>query len=101
MYQLVKKKPRLIAILLAKYLDQKQKLFMSFDSLWSILSAMGKHLGEIYCIIDALDECAEESQESLLTQISETFGEHNGSINELGIHFLIKSRPYEEIARHL
>ncbi|KAJ0417497.1 hypothetical protein BJY00DRAFT_325492 [Aspergillus carlsbadensis] len=101
LYQLVQKHPDWVRFLLPKYLIRKEKLFTSFEALWSILVAMAKEFKEIYCIIDALDECTRDSQETLLAQLAETLDEDSGGLDELGLHILVTSRPYEEIGRHL
>ncbi|KAF3398389.1 hypothetical protein F1880_006446 [Penicillium rolfsii] len=75
---------------------------MSFDALWAALMDLGRALAlngtEMYCIIDALDECDIESRNTLLEQISQSFEQSNGtSLVACNIHFLIISRPYPEI----
>ncbi|KAL3480520.1 hypothetical protein BJX99DRAFT_18142 [Aspergillus californicus] len=101
LYHLVQQHPALVALLLEKYRVQKAALLASFDVLWSVLLDMGSEQGEIYCMIDALDECSPEEQEILLTQVTETFGENNLMCKQRGICLLITSRPYAEIERHL
>ncbi len=53
-----------------------------------------KRTGRKYCIIDALDECDPESQETLLSQLEAWVSSSN-------IRLLITSRPYPEIERYL
>jgi hypothetical protein len=101
LHQLVHKHPEWVRFLMPKYLVRKEKLFTSFEALWSILLAIAKEFGEIYCIIDALDECTRDSQETLLAQLAETFDEGSEGPDGLGLHILVTSRPYEEIGRHL
>jgi hypothetical protein len=86
---------------MTKYSVRKEALFTSFEALWSALLAMAKDSGKIYCIIDALDECTPDSQETLLSQLAETFHQTIEGSVDLGIHILVTSRPYEEIGRHL
>jgi hypothetical protein len=86
---------------MTKYSVRKETLFTSFEALWSALLAMAKDSGEIYCIIDALGECTPDSQETLLSQLAETFHQTIGGSVDLGIYILVTSRPYEEIGRHL
>jgi hypothetical protein len=48
-----------------------------------------------------LDECDPESQEMLLEQLEETFGQHSASDLATNIRILITSRPYREIRESL
>ncbi|KAF9884895.1 hypothetical protein FE257_000962 [Aspergillus nanangensis] len=102
LHQLIKARPELVRFLFAKYEQRKEAMFTSFDTLWSVLTSIGADAdsGEKFCIIDALDECDMESQETLLTQISQTFNSRNAD-GPSTLHFLITSRPYPEISRCL
>ncbi|KAH8694191.1 hypothetical protein BGW36DRAFT_463772 [Talaromyces proteolyticus] len=102
LYQVVKQRQDFMRHLLHKFEDRKEKLFDSFDGLWTIFMEIGRenNNGQLYCIIDALDECTHESQKVLLTQIKQSFGNKNIKRN-LGINFLITSRPYPEIREYL
>lgn len=99
----MKQRPRLMEPLLRKWRERSTKLFDSFDGLWNILLELWQTgvEGELYCIIDALDECDRESQVELLKQIAQTFGSENTKASSPHIHFLITSRPYPEIRRFL
>ncbi|KAK2591555.1 hypothetical protein QQS21_010748 [Conoideocrella luteorostrata] len=98
--QLLKQHPRLYSYVLPKYHEQKAKLFESFDTLWTIfiLAAADDNTGRKYCIIDALDECDEESQKMLLQQLQKTFQGPDAPPN---VCILITSRPYPEIGEFL
>jgi Cdc6-like AAA superfamily ATPase len=104
LYQLVKQHPPLMHHLLPRYNERKDKLFGSFDALWTVLLDIAKSSDgmEFYYIIDALDECEPDSQKSLLEQIHQTFSNLNskGSAPS-NMHVLITSRPYHEIRRSL
>ncbi|KAF6806912.1 pfs domain-containing protein [Colletotrichum plurivorum] len=60
--------------------------------------AADKTTGQKYCIIDALDECDKESQNTLLKQLKESFQNRDAPPN---VHVLVTSRPYPEIRRHM
>ena len=98
--QLVQQHPQLLDYILPKYNERKADLFKSFDALWTIFmaAAADQNMGRKYCIIDALDECEQESQKILLRQIQESFQSGNVMSN---IRILITSRPYSEIKEHL
>ncbi|KAL2814419.1 hypothetical protein BJX63DRAFT_442494 [Aspergillus granulosus] len=102
-YYLVKERPALMKHLLPKYIERKATLFSSFDALWAILMEMGQNDSfEIYCIIDALDECESDSQEMLLRQLHHTFQRHRATdTSSYNLHILITSRPYLEIDGYL
>jgi DNA polymerase III delta prime subunit len=104
LYQLIKKHPILMEHFLPRYAERKDKLFSSFDALWAALMDIDKNSNnlDIYCIIDALDECDLDSQKILLGQIDQTFNNLNSKhASPLNIHILITSRPYHEIRQYL
>ncbi|GFF66485.1 hypothetical protein IFM62136_06637 [Aspergillus lentulus] len=102
LYQTIQNRPSSLGSLVSKYRGYKDKLFSSFDALWSVLMEIGNRSGlKLYCIIDALDECDDEALESLLIQLSRTFQPGDSRYNQSGIHVLITSRPYEEIRLYL
>ncbi|PLB42131.1 Pfs, NACHT, and Ankyrin domain protein [Aspergillus candidus] len=71
----------------------------SFDTLWAVLMDVGRAVEgpEIYCIVDALDECAADSQDMLLQQIYHSFSEERVSSSAPHkLHMLIISRPYPD-----
>ncbi|KAL4733499.1 hypothetical protein BDV11DRAFT_175643 [Aspergillus similis] len=95
--------PVLMKHLLRKYVERKESLYNSFDALWNILCDMSQESSvDIYCIIDALDECDSESQQTILQQITQTFSSHKTVDTASSLpHILITSRPYQEIRQHL
>ncbi|KAL6855647.1 hypothetical protein J3F83DRAFT_753806 [Trichoderma novae-zelandiae] len=97
--QLIQQRPQLLDYLMPRYRERGAKLFESFDALWAIFmtAAADQSTGQKYCIIDALDECDQTSQEILLRQLQDTFDGNQ----DLNIHILITSRPYPEIQESL
>ncbi|KAF9891463.1 hypothetical protein FE257_003929 [Aspergillus nanangensis] len=99
-YQLVKQRPSLLRLVLPAYQVRKESLGTSFDALWAILMELGKDTStEIYCVIDALDECEPESQQTLLDQIYQSL--RMDSARSSRVRLLITSRPYPEISEYL
>ncbi|KAL4802838.1 ankyrin [Aspergillus unguis] len=104
LYQIFSQRPELIGRIMPKYEIQKERLFTTFDALWALLMDIGRVTcgPEIYCIVDALDECEPHEQEILLRQIDQSF---NGSFSQGSVpprvHFFIASRPYPEIRSYL
>lgn len=79
----------------------EKSLSTSFDALWAILMELGQGAScEIYCVIDALDECESESQQTLLDQIYRYF-QIECARSSSRAHFLIISRIYPEISEYL
>ncbi|KAK4070042.1 hypothetical protein Purlil1_13560 [Purpureocillium lilacinum] len=97
--QLVQQQPRLLAYILPKYDERGADLFTSFDALWTTFMevAADESTGRKYLIIDAIDECEEESRETLLCQLRKAF-QGRGAPSTMS--FLITSRPYPEIRRY-
>jgi ATP:corrinoid adenosyltransferase len=100
LYQLIGQHQQLLSHILPNYRVRGAELFTSFDALWKIFMAMvaDPSIGRTYCIIDALDECDKESQQSLLQQLEETFQSRDVSPN---VRILVTSRPYPEIRESL
>ncbi|CRG84038.1 hypothetical protein PISL3812_01380 [Talaromyces islandicus] len=102
-FHLVNQYPTLMNYLLPKYLERQGRIYTSFDELWAVLIDMGQEpTCEVYCIIDALDECEPESQQILLHQIHQSFRRRRATdLQSPGIRLLITSRPYPEINESL
>ncbi|PYI17232.1 ankyrin [Aspergillus violaceofuscus CBS 115571] len=82
----------------------RDALFASFDSLWALLMGIGQATTspEIYCIIDASDECDRKSQQILSHQIYQLFGKTDMTcLDTPRLHFLIISRPNHELKSYL
>lgn len=104
LYQIIKQCPPFIEHMILKYDIQGERLFTSFDALWAVLMDIGRASegAEIYCIVDALDECETESRDILLQQIYQSFTKATDtSLVTTSVHFLIVSRPYPEIGDYL
>ncbi|KAL7928163.1 ankyrin repeat-containing domain protein [Trichoderma chlorosporum] len=71
--------------------------------LWDILimAAQEKDAGEIICILDALDECADNQRKDLSKIISDFYGPNGEIKRKANLKFLITSRPYNTIQRDL
>ncbi|OAQ65571.1 Pfs, NACHT, and ankyrin domain-containingprotein [Purpureocillium lilacinum] len=97
LWQFYTSNPELIpAYARQRYGQLKEKLFRDFDSLWTLFleTARANSTRQLFCIIDALDECGDESRDDLLDQLEQTFETSDGPPN---IHFLLLSRPYVHI----
>ncbi|KFX87067.1 hypothetical protein V490_08579 [Pseudogymnoascus sp. VKM F-3557] len=79
LYQLVGQYPQLLRHVLTPWKIQQDALFNSnsFESLWRIFQTMLEDLGtDLICVLDGLDECADDSLESLLRKTKILFTEN-------------------------
>ena len=69
----------LISYGLASYKNHGAKLSQMFSDLWEILMTCAKdsEAGNIICVIDALDECKDESRKSFIREIIQLFSLEN------------------------
>ncbi|KAJ5471099.1 hypothetical protein N7530_008456 [Penicillium desertorum] len=58
-------------------------------------------LGEVVCLLDALDECNGDSMEQLLRNVEELYSKPQLSSSTLKLKFLITSRPYDRVEKSL
>ncbi|GLA67534.1 hypothetical protein AtubIFM54640_010853 [Aspergillus tubingensis] len=103
-YQIVNVYPAYLRRVMKIYEVRGEGLFASFDALWALLVGFGRTATgpEIYCIIDALDECEPQSREILFDQIVQSFSETGITGSEPSkLHLLITSRPYPELKSRL
>ncbi|OAR01627.1 hypothetical protein LLEC1_03282 [Akanthomyces lecanii] len=100
LWQLVEQHPQLLDYVLPKYNEWGTRLFGSFDALWAVFiaAAADRNTGRKYCIIDALDECDNESQKALLQQLRRTFQSDDSPPN---IRILVTSRSCPDIRKQL
>jgi ankyrin repeat protein len=72
-YLLVRTRPGLMKFLVSEYEIQKQSLFSqtSIEALWRVFESMvrDESAGQVYCIIDGLDECKQDSLWHFLRKI--------------------------------
>jgi len=100
LFQICRRRRNLVHdYLLPEYQVRKNDLLSSFDGLWNIFVKItaDKTVDGIYCIIDALDECDEISQDALLHQLQQTFGDLKPNDSMSKLHILVTSRPYSNI----
>ena len=72
-HQILEKRPQLIGHALAYFQppERAKQTLSSLEALWLIFSKLvvDDHLGTIFCVLDGLDECEEETARSLLRRI--------------------------------
>lgn len=83
-----------------KKLSKSDASSWSLESLWEIFLILVESAQlDVYCIIDALDECEAESVSELLSLVSETVANSskNPSEGPMRIKFFLTSRPFERL----
>ena len=70
-----------------------------FSELWELLlsSVKDPNAGEIVCILDALDECGEDTRDQLMSSLIKFFQEERNKKSSFTLKFLVTSRPYDHI----
>ena len=98
--QLFRQRPTLFSHIQSDFDQQGDQLFTSFDAIYKVFSAVSSDsgAGEIYCLVDALDECEESSREAFLTSLSEIFDPPEPGRN---IKIILTSRPNIDIKESL
>ena len=101
LHQLFVWQPRLIRHALASYRVIGKALSTTFPKLWSIFVAAVTDplVGEITCVLDALDECNEKEQPALIEALKGFCLSRRNASSASRLKFLITSRPYFEIKR--
>lgn len=100
LHQIATKSPNadLLEHIVPSYRFHGEKLLRMYDELWRLLMlvASDSRTGELVCLIDALDECEEQSRESLLKSLV-NFYANVSSCNQARLKFIITSRGYGNI----
>ena len=73
--QLLRQRPMLFKHIQPDFAVSRDDLFTNFHGLWRIFDGILKDpgAGEVFCLIDALDECEKESRQSFLNNFTELF----------------------------
>lgn len=96
LFQLFQQRPEHFHYLQKAYDLQGPKLFTEFDTMWDILKVVVKNWGkgELYIMIDALDECDETSRGLLLDGIKQI------TEQDLEVRLFFTCRPEHDIEKH-
>jgi ankyrin repeat protein len=102
LHQLLVSNPILVRHATAHYKYKKESIATSAATLWTIFEDIlrGEDIATVYCILDALDECEDETRKWILRKLSRLFsvrpdGRAHGSRH---LKMVITSRPWEDIA---
>ncbi|OQD93481.1 hypothetical protein PENSOL_c032G04840 [Penicillium solitum] len=102
LHQLFSAFPSLVKHALMPYHLNGKELLRLFDEMFRILcqAATDPTVGQVVCILDALDECSDENRFSLIGAITNFYREANNSSSvedQPKLKFLLTSRPYSHI----
>ncbi len=99
--QLLRQRPLLFKHIQEDYDQMRDRAFDNFDALWRILLKIlaDPNAGQIYLLIDALDECDKSSRgfrQAFLASLAELFSTQQGS-GIMNVKLLITCRPESDI----
>ena len=97
-YQLLKSRSDLFKHIISDFQIKRDKLFTasSFPSLWKIFRDMVQDpvLETVYCVLDGLDECEEDSLKNFLSKLESLFLAELGSDTVCHLKMILLSRNY-------
>ncbi|KAF6815662.1 NACHT and ankyrin domain protein [Colletotrichum musicola] len=101
LHQLLTQDPtgRLIDRAKSAYQQAGKNMSKAPGQLWKLLldCAEAPEVGEIICLIDALDECQEQERRILIDLLKGFYGDEKRFANIPNPKFLVTSRPYDKI----
>ncbi|KAL9024573.1 MAG: hypothetical protein Q9196_006421 [Gyalolechia fulgens] len=102
LHQLFVLQPQLIRHALPDYRKVGTELSTTFPKLWSIFTAASTDpmTGEVFCVLDALDECNEQEQEPLIKALEGFYFRQGTSSDMSRFKILVTSRPWFQIRRN-
>jgi ankyrin repeat protein len=89
----------LIKYALPSHKENGATLTEKFSELWRILTqcVTSSDAGELICVLDALDECKEESRHEIISALEQFYSPSEGWSTSSKLKFLVTSRPYENL----
>ncbi|MCJ1267408.1 hypothetical protein MMC22_007293 [Lobaria immixta] len=101
LHQLFKSQAQLIRHALPSYREMGPALSTTFSKLWSIFTeaAVDRSAGNVICVFDALDECNEQEQPTLIKALEDFCLHQQALFSTSRLKFLVTSRPYFTIRR--
>ena len=99
--QLLRQRPILFKHIQTEFEVERDRLFTNFRSLWTIFVSIiqDPEVGEVCCLIDALDECEKESRQLFLTAFKELFVSQQSE--KTYVKFIVTSRREDDIEESL
>ncbi|MCJ1472951.1 hypothetical protein MMC13_001600, partial [Lambiella insularis] len=104
LHQLCTANNQLIRYVMNDYRSKGDKFVTEFDTLWRTLTTIldDEGCGNVICVLDALDECGQQSRNLLIDALVEYYSQRLKSPRTKGVglvKFLLTSRPYPTIER--
>ena len=99
--QILRQNPALFKYIQPDFQVSRDRLFTDFQALWRIFVSIVEtgEAGEIFCLIDALDECEMESRRLFLAKFKKLFDSQRSK--ETFVKFIITSRRQNDIEESL
>ena len=100
LHQLFTRLPCLVEHALSAFDENGDEISSMFSTMWEILenAAADLRAGEIVCVLDALDECEEASQITLIEKLKTFYSRaEESNVPKKKLRFLLTSRPYRNI----
>ena len=99
--QLLRQRPILFKYIQPDFDMSRDSLFTNFHALWRVFDGIMKdpEVGEVYCLIDALDECEKKSRQLFLTNFTKLFRSRDGK--KTAAKFIVTSRRENDIEKSL
>ncbi|KAL6788675.1 ankyrin repeat-containing domain protein [Trichoderma sp. SZMC 28012] len=100
-YQLFQQNPALLTEAIFNEIEAGGERFIgSFSDLWHILLTAAQEVDaeEIFCILDAIDECEDNGRSQLVKALCKLYGP--GNPLNLKLKFLVTSRPFGNIRQN-
>ncbi|PMD29581.1 hypothetical protein L207DRAFT_445284, partial [Hyaloscypha variabilis F] len=101
--QLLRQRTIAFKHILDVYHQLGDRIFDDFLVLWGVFLEILKDpdTGEVYCVVDALDECEENSRFIFLTHFKQLFGASQEREKKIPVKFIVTSRPEKDIEKSL
>ena len=99
--QLLRQRPVLFKLIQPHFDMSRDSLCTNFHALWRIFVSIVRdpEAGEVYCLIDALDECEKESRQMFLMNLARLFGPQESMASS--VKFIVTSRRESDIEEEL
>ena len=99
--QLLRQRPMLFKHIQSHFDMSRDSLFTNFHALWRVFVSIiqDSGAGEVFCLIDALDECEKESRQLFLTDFTKLFCSQ--SSQKTVVKFIVASRRENNIEESL
>ena len=100
LHQLFTRIPSLVEYAVSAFDENGFEISSMFSAMWDILenAAADLRAGEIVCVLDALDECEEAQQITLIEKLKAFHSKARDSgVRKQKLRFLLTSRPYRNI----